>query len=233
MKLIKHFDFTKETKLDENIWNIAVGDKWANNELQHYVNKPKNLFFDNGLVLRATLENGIYESARLNTRNKLSFKYGKIEIIAKVPKGKGTWPALWMLSETSPYGRWPNSGEIDIMEHVGRNQDEVFLCLHTESYNHVKGDPYYFERKLNGLSDSFHKYAIDWTEDSITYYVDDIEMVKYTKYDKQDTSHRGWPFDHEFFFIMNLAIGGKFGGPVDDSIFPVDFIIKDIKIYKN
>ena len=231
-KLIQHFDFTKADKLDETFWNIQVGDKWANNELQHYVNKKENLFFDNGLHIRATYQNGIYESARINTRGKFFFKYGRVEVIAKVPSGKGTWPAIWMLSESSPYGHWPKSGEIDIMEHVGRKIDHAFLCLHTEKYNHTQKEQFYTEVKIPNTTTAFHKYGIIWDEDSITYVIDDMEMVRYNKSDKEQTDHTGWPFDHEYFLIMNLAIGGKFGGSVDNTIFPVDFIIKDIKIYQ-
>lgn len=232
MKLIKHFDFQNDTSLDENFWNIQVGEKWANNELQQYVNTDENLFFRDGLVIKATLKDNIYKSTRINTRHKFFFKYGRIDISAKVPKGVGTWPALWMMSENHEYGSWPKSGEIDIMEHVGRDQNNLFLCLHTESYNHRNNDQYYKEYYLEGASDDFHVYSIIWDDESITYLIDDKEVCKYNKFDKEDSSNKGWPFNQDFFLIMNLAIGGKFGGPVDDSIFPVEFIIKDIKIYK-
>ena len=231
-KLIKHYDFTKMSSLDKFEWNIAVGEKWANEELQHYVDDEQHIFFQNGLVLRATYKDGVYESARINTRDKFSFKYGKVEITAKVPKGRGTWPALWMLSQENRYGRWPMSGEIDIMEHVGRNEDNIFMCLHTETYNHRRSAQYYFENKIVDATKEFHVYSIDWDENNIIYYIDGVEQVHYNKYDKEDHSHSGWPFDQEFFLIMNLAIGGKFGGLVDNNIFPVDFIIKDIKVYQ-
>ncbi|XMB72212.1 glycoside hydrolase family 16 protein [Mycoplasmatota bacterium WC30] len=231
-RLVKHFDFVNCDSLAEADWNIQVGDKWANSELQHYVNTPKNLFFNNGLVIRATFDSGIYNSCRINTRDKFFFKYGRIDIVAKVPKGKGTWPALWMMSQENKYGNWPKSGEIDIMEHVGRNENQVFLCLHTETYNHRNSEQYYFETKVENATDEFHKYSIDWDEQGITYYIDDDLIVKYNKADKADSSHKGWPFDQEFFLIINLAIGGKFGGEVADSIFPADFIIKDIKVFQ-
>ncbi len=231
-KLIFHNDFTKADSLDRNLWNVQIGDHWANNELQHYVDEPKNIFFDNGLVLRATFNGDVYESARINTRDKFSFKYGKVEVVAKVPTGKGTWPAIWLLSQNNPYGHWPRSGEIDIMEHVGRKVDHTFLCLHTAAFNHTQKEQYYTEIKIPGLTTDFHKYGIIWDETSITYIIDDKEVVKYTKFDKGDPSWQGWPFDHEYFLILNLAIGGKFGGEVDNEIFPVDFIIKEIKIYQ-
>ncbi|MBI9009448.1 MAG: glycoside hydrolase family 16 protein [Tenericutes bacterium] len=232
MKLTKHFNFTNDSSLDNKYWNVAVGEKWANHELQHYVDDSEHLFFEDGLVLKATYQDGIYKSGRISTKHKFSFQYGRIDIVAKVPKGMGTWPALWMMSATSPYGRWPRSGEIDIMEHVGRNEDNIFLCLHTASYNHVLGDSFYKEIVIEGATDSFHTYSIDWQEDKITYYIDNKLIVSYSKFDREDKSSKGWPFDHPFFLIINLAIGGKFGGDVDNTIFPVEFIIKDIKIYQ-
>ncbi len=231
-KLIKHFDFTKMRELPKSDFNIQVGDKWANEELQHYVDKPENIFFDNGLVLRATFKDGIYESARINTKNKFSFRYGRIEVVAKVPAGRGTWPAIWLLSETMPYGHWPQSGEIDIMEHVGRKVNHAFLCLHSRTYNHTQTEQFYQEVKVDNAIDEFHKYGLIWDETSIAYVIDDKEVVRYSKYDKDDQTINGWPFDHNFYLILNLAIGGKFGGSVDDSCFPQDFIIKEVKVYQ-
>jgi len=234
MKCIKHYDFTKMTELPDSDFNIQTGEKWANHELQQYVNDSDHILFDKnlGLILRATLKDGIYKSARINTRNKFFFQYGRVEITANVPSGKGTWPALWMMSQDGKFGHWPKSGEIDIMEHTGKNEDHVFLCLHTESYNHTRSDQYYYQTKIPGLVNQFHTYAIEWDKENIIYFIDGKEMVHYNKFDKEDTSHKGWPFDQNFFLIMNLAIGGKFGGEVDDSIFPVDFIIKEIKVYQ-
>ncbi|MCF7925821.1 MAG: glycoside hydrolase family 16 protein [Candidatus Izimaplasma sp.] len=232
MKTLLNIDFRETQELDDTVFTVQVGDKWANNELQHYVNKPENLFFtDEGLVLRATHPKpGLYESVRMNTKGKFSFQYGEIEIKAKVPSGKGTWPALWMMSEESRYGRWPKSGEIDILEHVGRDENNLFLCLHTETYNHKNNAEFYTEYHLENATTAFHTYGIKWTDDTITYIIDGKEVTTYHKHDKADTSHKGWPFHQPFYLIMNLAIGGKFGGPVDDSIFPKDFVIQTITV---
>lgn len=233
MKLYKHIDFTKQNKLDETIFNVSVGEKWANQELQQYHNSEKNIFFDNGLHLRATLENGIIKSARINTKDKLYFKYGKIEIIAKVPKGLGTWPALWMMPQSSVYGSWPKSGEIDIMEHNGHNLDKYYACLHTETYNHRDGDPYDYRIDYANMSDDFQKFSLIWDKNQITYLYNDQEVITYEKGgNNRQTDHKAWPFDEEFYLIMNLAMGGMFGGEVDMDSFPQDFIIKDIKIFK-
>ena len=233
MQLIKHYDFTSMNHLDETQWNIRVGEKWANHELQQYVNKDENIFFDNGLHLRATLDNGIINSARINTKGKFSFKYGKIDIVAKVPKGKGTWPAIWMMPEEQKYGHWPKSGEIDIMEHNGNNLDKIYCCLHTEAHNHRNGDPYEKIILNKGLSNDFQTYSLYWDQNKITYYINDKELVTYIKGENnRDTSVKGWPFDEQFFIILNLAMGGMFGGKVDMTSFPQDFIIKDIKVYQ-
>jgi len=233
MKLVKHFDFTKMDRLDPDEWNIAVGDKWANNELQRYTDKPKNLFFDDGLVLRATYEDGIYESARVNTRGKFAFTYGRIDITAKLPGGQGTWPALWMLSDDFRYGHWPKSGEIDIMEHVGRRPEDVYMCLHTEKYNHKRGSEYETIQHVDGILDGFHTFSILWEPDSITYFIDDVERVRYQKgEDDRATDRAGWPFDHPFHIIMNLAVGGTLGRKPDPAVFPREFRIKEIKIHQ-
>jgi len=214
-------------------WTVRTGDKWHNKELQHYVDKKDNLYFNDGIVLRATYQNGLYESARLDTRNKFYFKYGRIDIVAKVPKGIGTWPALWMMPQEQKYGYWPKSGEIDIMEHVGRDLDRLFLCLHSETHNHSKDTHYYEEFYLEGLSDDFHTFSMDWNESYISYIFDNMEIARFCKgQDGYDPSHKGWPFDENFYLIMNLAIGGKFGGEVDNDCFPQEFIVKDIKIYQ-
>jgi len=225
-------DFTKETTLNTEIWNIAVGEKWANNELQRYTDKNKNLYLsDEGLVIQATKENGIYESARIHTKDKFFFKYGRGEIIAKVPSGKGTWPAIWMMPQFSEYGRWPRSGEIDIMEHTGNKKDMLYLCIHTEAYNHTRKDQYFYTVQKDNIADEFHRFGFEWTEDSITYYIDGEKEHTYHRGEEgKVSSHKGWPFDQPFYLILNLAIGGTLGGQVDPNCFPQQFIIKSINI---
>ncbi len=234
MKLIKHFDFTTMQTLDEKDWNIAVGKKWANNELQQYVDSSQNLYFDqNGLNIKATYNDGVYKSARLHTKGKFYFKYGTIDIIAKVPKGRGTWPALWMMSNDGRYGGWPKSGEIDIMEHTGNELDELYLCIHTEAYNHTRKDQYFQKIKYEGLSDDFQKFSLKWDEDSIIYYLNDEEVGAYYKgQDDMDETHKGWPFDHPYYLLVNLAVGGSLGGDDAPEDFPQVFTVKDIKVYQ-
>lgn len=232
MKLIKHFDFSNQSALDKDYWTIATGDKWSNNELQIYTDNKNNVFFENGLVIKATHENNKYFSGRIHTKHKFSFRYGKIEVTFKVPKGKGTWPAIWMMPVDNEYGRWPRSGEIDIMEHSGNRLDKPFFCLHTEKYNHTGKEKYKLEKIIPNFSGDFNKIILEWDEDRITYILNDKHLVTYTKgMDGLDSSYKGWPFDKEFYLIINLAIGGTFGGPVDNTCFPQEYIIKDIKIF--
>lgn len=232
MKKTLKIDFTKEQSLNPDIWNISVGKRWHNKELQRYTDKDKNLFFnEEGLVIQATYENGIYESARINTKDKFFFKYGRGEIVAKVPSGKGTWPALWMMPQGNTYGRWPKSGEIDIMEHVGNEKDMLYLCIHTEAYNHTKKAQYYYTVQKENIADQFHTYGFEWDENSFTYFIDGKKEHTYKKgEDNRIKDETGWPFNQPFYLITNLAIGGTLGGNVDSTCFPQQFIIKSIKI---
>ncbi len=235
MKLIKHFDFTRMETLDDADWTIAVGEKWPNKEIQHYVNKETSLFFnEEGLNIRAVKnDQGIYESARIHTRGKFAFKYGRIDIVAKVPKGRGTWPALWLMSDDNRYGHWPRSGEIDIMEHVGNEPGKLYLCIHTEAYNHTRQDQYYHAVHDKRMGDMFMKHSLQWEEDSITYYLNDELVGQYVKGEEgKDTSHKGWPFDHPFYLIINQAVGGMLGGEVHDEDYPQTFTVKDVKVYQ-
>lgn len=233
MKLIKQYDFTKMTTLDPD-WTPQVGEKWANEEVQQYVNDHDHIFFDNGLVLQATYDGTVVKSARINTRDNFFFTYGKIEITAKIPKGKGTWPAIWMMPNNPQFGHWPKSGEIDIMEHTANNLDRLFFCLHTEKYNHRKPSEQYYSAKIfPGVTDDFHVFGLVWDNEKIIYYLDDVEVARYHKGEKgKDSSYMGWPFDHDYYLILNLAIGGTFGGAVDYTMFPQQFIVKDIKVYQ-
>lgn len=232
MKLLKHFDFLNQEELDFNDWSIVTGDKWHNNEMQIYTNHTINVKFENGLVIQATKNDKNYFSGRLSTKGKFSFKYGRLEAIFKVPKGRGTWPAIWMMPVDNKYGDWPKSGEIDIMEHTGNKLDNPFFCLHTEKYNHTTKEEYHKEIEIDNFSDSFQKITLDWEKDKITYLLNDEHIVTYNKgQNGLDENHEGWPFDQEFYLILNLAIGGTFGGEIDDNMFPQKFIIRDIKVY--
>ena len=220
--------------LDETYWNFELGDGcpqlcgWGNEEGQVYT--KTNHRVDKGyLTIRASLNDSVYTSTRINTKQKLEFQYGWIEARIKLPAGQGLWPAFWMLGSNIEEVKWPNCGEIDIMEYVGKKPGVVFSTLHTaDSFGNSKNT---MKLHRDGIEDDFHIYAAHWTEDQISFYVDGEKFYQFAPKEKTQAI---WPFDKPFYIILNLAIGGSFGGPeVDDSIFPQEFVIDYIRVYEN
>ncbi len=198
--------------LDFNVWNLDLGDGcpdlcgWGNNEAQVYTNA--NYKVENGFLslVAKKLDDG-YTSTRINSKNKKEFLYGKIEVRAKLPLGKGLWPAFWMLGKNIDEVAWPACGEIDILEYVGREPNSIFTTLHTQdshgnSKNTRKGE-------IKGIEEGFHTYAIDWTKDKIDFYIDNKLFYSFLPKNK---SVEVWPFDQPFYLLLNLAVGGNFGG---------------------
>lgn len=223
---------------DSSKWNYDVGGHgWGNNELQYYTAMdPLNAKVENGVLKiiaqKQKKENRDYTSAKLLTRGKAEFKYGRIEVRAKLPAGRGTWPAIWMLGKNIKEAGWPACGEIDIMEHVGYNKDSIFGTIHTESYNHVKGTQKGKGIFIGDPYTQFHVYAIDWTPDKIDFLLDG---ALYYHIENEHLSVKEWPLDQPFYLILNLAIGGNWGGKfgVDDAIFPAVMEIDWVRIYEN
>ena len=214
------------SELDESVWGYNTGGGgWGNNEKQHYTNRPENIRVQNGcLEIEARKEeynNSQYTSARILSKNKKTFTYGKIESRIKFPGGKGTWPAFWMMGNS---GGWPNCGEIDIQEHVGSADARASFALHTVLKNGTKGNNWSKTQWFDyPLSADFHVYGIEWSQeekdgkDVIRFYVDDVQYAEV--WETQIDDNDSWPFNKPFFFIYNLAIGGNMGGQVDDTIF--------------
>ncbi len=226
--------FDLEGKPNPEVWTHEVGPKWSNNELQCYTDAMDHSFVKDGvLTLRATRGTGscAYESARLVTYGKKSWKYGRFVISAKLPKGVGSWPAIWMLPDDVKTGiRWPLCGEIDIMEHVGRDPETVHFSLHTGTFNHRKNNHRTYFEKMPGVMDEFHDYEMVWDESSISFYVDGKQKVSFAK--KEGDTVAEWPFDKAYYLILNIAVGGFWGGPVKDEDLPYEMQIKSIKIYQ-
>ncbi len=224
---------------DSTKWSYDVGGHgWGNQELQYYTNKrSENARVENGkLIIEArkeSYEGNDYTSARLVTRNKGDWAYGRIEVRAKLPAGTGTWPAIWMLPTEWIYGNgdWPDVGEIDIMEHVGHREGYIHGTIHTHDFNHMDGTQQGDEIFIGDAVDTFHVYAIEWTENKIEWYVDNI---KYFTFNNNGDGWSAWPFDHPFHLIMNIAVGGTWGGEqgVDDSIFPQKMELDYVRVYK-
>lgn len=234
--MVWHDEFDVDGPVDETKWTHAVGgDGFGNQEAQYYSNSTDNSFVSNGnLVIKAkkeTVGNNDYTSAKLISHKKGDWKYGKFEIRAQLPNGKGMWPAIWMLPTTEKYGAWPKSGEIDIMENVGFEPDVIHWNTHTEAFNHSigtnKGDKNSFSEPYN----KFHVYTIEWNEDKIEFFVDG---VKYFQFDKESDSYKEWPFDQEFYLILNSAVGGTWGGleGIDNNIFPQEMRVDYVRVYE-
>ena len=239
-KLVWSDEFDYEGLPDPKKWNYnAGGHGWGNNEDQFYVaERPKNCYVKDGKLKitaqKEKYENRNYTSGKLTTYNIASWKYGRFEIKAKLPKGLGTWPAIWMLPNSIHTGEnWPLCGEIDIMEHVGKNENMVHFSLHSELYNHVKNTQVTYFKQFKDVCSMFHEYAIEWTEEYIEVFVDKITTVKWYKGENNHiTSNEGWPFDKEFYLILNLAIGGNWGGKIDESIFPCSMEVEYVRVYQ-
>lgn len=232
-KLIWEENFDGET-LNESVWNYELGNGcpdicgWGNNERQEYT-KTNHKIKDGHLVITVKKEGDKYTSTRITTAGKKEFKYGYIEARAKLPVGHGIWPAFWMLGSNIKEAGWPLAGEIDILEYVGKEPHMVFTSLHTKDSHgetiNTKKTPF------PNIEEGFHTYAINWTADQIEFFVDGKSVYTYVPKNK---TVEVWPYDQPFYFIINAAVGGNFGGPkVDDSIFPQEFIIDYVKVYSN
>lgn len=221
------------TSINEVHWNYELGDGcpnkcgWGNNERQKYT-KSNARVQDGKLIITATKEGENYFSSRLTTKDKIEFQYGTVEARAKLPTGTGIWPAFWMLGADITEKGWPLCGEIDIMEYVGREPGTVYTTLHTQdSHGNSKNSK---KTPISNIEDGFHVYKLDWTQDKMDFYVDN--QLLYT-FNPEERTEEIWPFDKPFFLIVNLAIGGNFGGPeVDDTIFPQEYVIDYIKVYQ-
>jgi len=240
-QLIWSDEFDTDGLPQSSNWTFEEGGHgWGNGESQFYVkDNIDNSYCKDGklhiVVLKKEYEGKHYTSARMITYQKFSLKYGKIEARAKIPRGKGTWPAIWMLPESIKTGaeRWPACGEIDIMEHVGKDPNVVHHSLHTELYNHIIGTQMTYFEKHEDVFDTFHKYTVEWTENLITFYVDDIKKYEIIKgQDGKDTSNAGWPFDKPYFIILNVAIGGGWGGDIDPLLQSATMEIDYIRVYQ-
>jgi beta-glucanase (GH16 family) len=220
---------------DPSNWDYEVGYV-RNNELQYYTESSiENARVENGLLIIETRKKSpskiFYTSASLVTYKSKSWLYGRIEVRAKLPIGRGIWPAIFMIGRNIEEVGWPACGEIDIMENVGFDPDIIHGNIHTQAYNWVLGTNKGATIRIPLPHKSFHIYAIEWFEDKIDFFVDD---KRYFTYENEDTGWETWPFAEKFFLIINTAFGGDWGGKygVDDSILPQKFYIDYVRIYK-
>ena len=250
-ELVWSDEFDGDGQLDTSKWNI---EEWpigkVNNEDQSYHAGSKNLRVENGnLVIEAHKEAKGYSSGRVQSMEKADFLYGRVDVRAKLPAGQGTWSAIWMLP-SDPYryatsckpnedmhgsstcDAWPNSGEIDIMEHVGYDMNRVHGTVHTKAYYWVNGQQRKASIDGKDVAEDFHVYSLEWSPNRIDILMDD---AVYFTYMNQGEGWEAWPFDHPYHVILNLAIGGDWGragGPIDDSIFPTQMLVDYVRVYQ-
>lgn len=221
---------------DEKKWNFEVGKAKYNNEPQYHTRDPKNVRVEDGkLIITVRLEevDGVkkYTSARINTEGKCLFTGGRIEARAKLPKGRGVWPAFWMLGQNKSQVGWPACGEIDIMEYVGHFPNILQANVHTSDYNHTKGTGRGGRLTYEKPYEDFHIYAVEWYPDRMDFYFDD-NMFFSCKNKGEGIGE--WPFTAPQYLILNLALKNNWpaGQPgLDDSIFPQEFIVDYVRVY--
>jgi beta-glucanase (GH16 family) len=212
-------------------WNYEEGDGcpnlcgWGNNERQIYDRNYVNVE-DGKLVIEAVKKGDQYFSGKINSKDKVEFQYGTIEVRLKLPEGHGIWPAVWMLGTNISEVGWPASGEIDLMEYVGREPNTIYSTLHTPA---THGDNASSKKTIvKDIEEGYHDYKTVWTENDIQYFIDGKHVYTFTPKEYDDEHY---PFRHPFYILINMAIGGNFGGPeVDDTIFPVKYYVDYIKV---
>ena len=222
-------DEFNSNQVNTSNWKFDLGNGvngWGNYESQYYtstnaINQNGNLKIQ---AKRETINSFKYTSARLVSRT--SFKYGVFEARIKLPKGKGLWSAFWLLSDKIPLN-WPQDGEIDIMENVGRDPNGIHMNIHCDAYSAKTGNNRGTYTSL-ASSDIYHIYKVDWNTNRIKFFIDGIEYFTYYKHMNIDKT---WPYDSSFNIILNLAIGGGFGGEIDESIFPTELAIDYVRVY--
>jgi beta-glucanase (GH16 family) len=217
------------------VWTHELGASgWGNNELQNYVNSRANSAMDgNGnLVITARRDGAGYTSARLVTNDKVELQYGRIEASIKIPRGQGIWPAFWMLGAGFPQTSWPSSGEIDIMENIGREPHLVHGTVHGPGYSGANGiSGTYMHPQGWSFADTWHTFAIDWKPGEITWFVDGQQYHRVTR---ASVGGNQWVFDQKFFLILNLAVGGDWPGYPDGSTqFPQQMFVDYIHVFDN
>ena len=220
-------EFNNDGAPDSSKWGYDLGaGGWGNNELQYYTNRSENVYVSNGTLKIVTKKESYlgssYTSSRMLTKGKFSFKYGKIEMRAKLPKGGGTWPAFWMLGDNIDTVGWPACGEIDVMEHVGNSLNIIHGTLHSPGRSGASPDT--GTTTITNATEEFHIYTAEWTAASIKFYVDNTLFYTFA-------NSTSFPFNNNFFIIVNSAIGGNFGGTIDSNFTSSTYEIDYIRVY--
>lgn len=238
-KLVWSDEFNYTGAPDPTKWGYDEGcTGWGNSEAQCYTNaRLENARVENGNLIIEARRDGTgrrqYTSARLKTKNREQWLYGRFEVRAKLPSGRGIWPAIWMLPDKWNYGKnyWPDSGEIDILEYVGYAPGQISGSVHTFQHNFRNGNPETKKIDVPGVEQEFHIYAIDWYPKRIDFFIDG---KKYFTVAQRKNNWRYWPFNKEFYLLMNVAVGGSWGGRrgIDNAIFPQKMEVDYVRVYQ-
>ena len=238
-ELVWSDEFSTDGLPDSKKWSYDTKGNaggWGNNEAQYYTKENlKNSEVKDGFLyinaIKEDFEGKKYTSARLITKSKGDWLYGKIDVRAKLPEGKGMWPAIWMLPTKTPYGGWPACGEIDIMENVGYDPYVIVASAHTKAYNHSIGTHKNAKITITDCYAEFHNYILEWDANEYRVYVD---SNLYFTYKNDGTGFQSWPFDNPFHLLLNVAVGGNWGGSkgIDDTIFPRSMVVDYVRVYQ-
>lgn len=215
-------------------YNIGTGSNgWGNNELQYYTDRPENIVVENGMLKITALQESYlgsgFTSARILTKGKFEQQYGRIEARIKMPWGKGLWPAFWMLGSNIDSAPWPDCGEIDIMEYLGHQPTSVFGTLHGPGYSGGDAISKGYSLTNDRYDNDFHVFGIEWDENKINFYVDD---VLYNQIKPEDVPG-DWVFNQSFFMILNMAVGGNYpGSPNAETTFPQEMLVDYVRVYQ-
>ncbi len=235
--LVWHDEFDGSA-IDPKNWTFETGTSvgMGNAELEDYTDRQENARLENGMLViearQEQFEGASYTSARLNSQGLREFQYGRVEARIKLPSGQGLWPAFWMLG--NDFGKtkaWPFCGEIDVMEYVGRTPDTIYQTVHGPGYSGNKGIGFHAILDPATLQNDFHVYAVEWQPNEIRWSVDDKETFKVTP--DQLPAGSQWVFDHPFFIILNLAVGGGLPGyPNSTTVFPQQMLVDYVRVYQ-
>ncbi len=236
-------EFEEDGLPSTNRWIYDVGGHgWGNQELQYYTSHNlNNAFVEDGILniraIREDYQGNEYTSARLKTQFFGDWEYARIQVKAKMPSGVGTWPAIWMLPSEWRYGGWPYSGEIDIMEYVGYDPGIVHGTIHTGAYNHMRNTQLGYTKEVPTAEDEFHLYEMIWEPASIRLKIDGVQFAQfgYNPAANLNTSNSdAWPFDQPFHLILNVAVGGTWGGQqgVEPDAFPTAMQVEYVRVFQ-
>jgi beta-glucanase (GH16 family) len=234
-------EFDADGLPDPSRWTYHLGDGcpnhcgWGNHELQYYTHdRLENARVENGVLIieahKEPMDSSAFTSARLVSHPSGKWTYAYVEVRAKLPEGRGTWPAIWMLPAENTHGNWPKSGEIDIMEHVGYDPGVIHGTVHTQSFHHLIGTQKGAQKSVPTYSSEFHVYAINWTAEKVEFFIDG---EKYHEFVNTGKNTDDWPFDQPFYLLLNLAVGGDWGGKmgVDEDNWPRRMEVDYVRVY--